>query len=100
MFHKIKIWLGFVSVGFFCSTHLACQESFFEKDHSEADLVLGELGFDDAGGPLLFNHPKGIATDGQVLMLADGNNHRNRDHTDRLRFVPSILGIAAEPVEG
>ena len=55
---------------------MGCSSSFFESDHTEAQLVLGELGFDQAGGPLLFNHPKGIATDGDVLMLADGNNHR------------------------
>ena len=48
---------------------------FFETGQA-ADLVLGELGFDDAGGSLLFNHPKGIATDGTSLLLADGNNHR------------------------
>ena len=30
---------------------------------------LGELGFNQSGGPLLFNHPKGIATDGTVLMM-------------------------------
>ena len=27
-------------------------------------MVLGELDFNQSGGPLLFNHPKGIATDG------------------------------------
>ena len=38
--------------------------------------MLGELGFNQSGGPLMFNHPKGIATDGTVLLMADGNNNR------------------------
>ena len=48
---------------------------FFETGQS-ADLILGAIGFNQSGGPLLFNHPKGIATDGSVFMLADGNNNR------------------------
>ena len=52
-----------------------CQQPFFETGQ-EADILLGELGFNQSGGPLLFNHPKGIATDGTVLMMADGNNNR------------------------
>ena len=56
-------------------TGSAASRVFFETGQ-EAGLVLGELGFDNAGGSLLFNHPKGIATDGTSLLLADGNNHR------------------------
>ncbi len=52
-----------------------CQQDVFSTGQ-EADIVLGELGFNQSGGPLLFNHPKGIATDGTVLMMADGNNNR------------------------
>ena len=54
---------------------MGCQRGFL-KTGQEADMVLGELGFNKSGGPLLFNHPKGIATDGMVLMMADGNNNR------------------------
>ena len=54
---------------------MGCQQPFFQTGQ-EADLLLGELGFNQSGGPLLFNHPKGIATDGTVLMMADGNNNR------------------------
>ena len=54
---------------------MGCQQGFL-KTGQEADMVLGELGFNTSGGPLLFNHPKGIATDGTVLMMADGNNNR------------------------
>ena len=32
--------------------------------------------FNQSGGPLLFNHPKRIASDGSVFMMADGNNNR------------------------
>lgn len=42
----------------------------------EADIMLSGIDFNNAGGPLLFNHPKGIATDGVHLLLADGNNNR------------------------
>lgn len=52
-----------------------CQQPFFQTGQ-EANILLGEPGFNQSGGPLLFNHPKGIATDGTVLMMADGNNNR------------------------
>ena len=42
----------------------------------EADLVLGWYGFGESGGPLSFNHPMGIATDGRRLLLADTRNNR------------------------
>jgi hypothetical protein len=42
----------------------------------EADLVLGARGFNDSGGPLLFNHPTGLATDGKALLVADRWNNR------------------------
>ena len=42
----------------------------------KADIVLSAMGFNDAGGPLLFNHPGGITSDGQRLILADRNNNR------------------------
>ncbi|MBI4661773.1 MAG: hypothetical protein HY735_23370 [Verrucomicrobia bacterium] len=42
----------------------------------EADLVLGAKGFNNAGGPLLFNHPTGLATDGKVLLMTDRWNNR------------------------
>lgn len=41
-----------------------------------ADLALSAVRFNDAGGPLLFNHPTGIATDGTRLLLADRFNNR------------------------
>lgn len=42
----------------------------------DADLVLSAIDFDQTGGPLLFNHPMGIATDGSRLFLADTYNNR------------------------
>lgn len=41
-----------------------------------ADLMLSGPGFNQTGGPLLFNHPGQIATDGSHLLLADRNNNR------------------------
>jgi hypothetical protein len=42
----------------------------------DADIVLGAIGFNNTGGPLLFNHPSGIATDGVKLLMADSYNNR------------------------
>lgn len=42
----------------------------------DADVLLSGIGFDDAGGSLLFNHPGTVATDGTHLFLADRNNNR------------------------
>ncbi len=41
-----------------------------------ASLVLFQYGFENSGGPLSFNHPMGLATDGQRLILADTRNNR------------------------
>ncbi len=41
-----------------------------------ADILLSGIDFSETGGPLLFNHQTGIATDGTHLILADRNNNR------------------------
>lgn len=48
----------------------------FLSSGQSADLLLSGIDFDDAGGPLLFNHPAGIAGEGGVLAVADRNNNR------------------------
>ncbi len=50
--------------------------SGFFRTGQPADLALSSMGFNEAGGPLLFNHPAGIATDGTRLFLADTYNNR------------------------
>ncbi|MBI2871423.1 MAG: hypothetical protein HYY14_06930 [Candidatus Omnitrophica bacterium] len=42
----------------------------------DADIILAAPGFNNAGGPLLFNHPGNVASDGAHLVLADRNNNR------------------------
>lgn len=42
----------------------------------DADIMLSGIDFNNAGGPLLFNHPGRIASDGKRLLLADRNNNR------------------------
>ncbi|MBM3466007.1 MAG: hypothetical protein FJX76_28295, partial [Armatimonadetes bacterium] len=42
----------------------------------DADLALGTKGFNNSGGPLLLNHPSGLATDGKALLVADRWNNR------------------------
>lgn len=41
-----------------------------------ADIMLSGIDFNNAGGPLLFNRPTGIASDGTHLLLADTWNNR------------------------
>lgn len=42
----------------------------------EADLMLSGVDFNCTGGPLLFNHPTGIASDGRRFLLCDRFNNR------------------------
>ncbi|MCX7827372.1 MAG: hypothetical protein N2689_17720, partial [Verrucomicrobiae bacterium] len=42
----------------------------------DADLMLGGFGFNNTGGPLRFNHPTGLASDGKALLVADRWNNR------------------------
>ena len=42
----------------------------------DAAIMLCGIDFNNTGGPLLFNHPGGIASDGRRLLLADRNNNR------------------------
>lgn len=41
-----------------------------------AEIMLSGIDFNNTGGPLLFNHPAGIATDGQHMLLSDRDNNR------------------------
>jgi len=42
----------------------------------DADLMLGGFGFNNTGGALQFNHPTGLASDGQMLLMTDRWNNR------------------------
>ncbi len=42
----------------------------------DADIMISGIDFNNAGGPLLFNHPGTVASDGTHLLLADRNNNR------------------------
>lgn len=46
------------------------------KTGQDADIMLSGIDFNNAGGPLLFNHPGSVASDGIHLLLADRNNNR------------------------
>jgi hypothetical protein len=50
--------------------------SGFFQTGQDADIMLSGIGFNQTGGPLLFNHPMGIASDGRRLLLADTYNNR------------------------
>ena len=42
----------------------------------DASIMLSGIGFNEAGGSLLFNHPGGLATDGERLLMVDKYNNR------------------------
>lgn len=46
------------------------------KTGQNADIMLSGIDFNNTGGPLLFNHPGAVASDGTHLLLADRNNNR------------------------
>ncbi len=46
------------------------------KTGQDADIIFSAAGFDNTGGPLQFNHPGGVATDGVHLIMADRFNNR------------------------
>ncbi len=58
-----------------CFTQLIAQSSHF-KTGQTADFMLSGKDFNDCGGPLVFNHPSGLATDGTNLILCDRFNNR------------------------
>lgn len=70
--------LGEVIVDFIDSSYSVASRktSGFFKTGQKADLMLSGIDFNNTGGPLLFNHPGDIATDGKHLLLADRNNNR------------------------
>lgn len=69
---------GGVTVEFTGSTYSTASGGTSGWFHTgqDADLMLSGIDFNNTGGPLLFNHPSGIATDGQRLFLADTFNNR------------------------
>jgi len=67
-----------ITVNFTGSTYEPVTEKptgWFETGQ-DADIVLNWFGFNNSGGPLSFNHPASIATDGEHLLLADTWNNR------------------------
>lgn len=56
--------------------HVTEKPSGWFMTGQDADILLSGVDFNNAGGPLLFNHPKGLATDGKRLLLADTYNNR------------------------
>ncbi|MGQ9787948.1 MAG: hypothetical protein ACUVQM_01335 [Candidatus Hadarchaeaceae archaeon] len=69
---------GQVTVHFTGSTYRAAVGGTSGWFHTgqDADIMLSGIDFNNSGGPLLFNHPSGIASDGQRLFLADTFNNR------------------------
>jgi hypothetical protein len=55
--------------------NLASGQQWFRTGQN-ADLMLSGVDFNNTGGPLLFNHPSGIASDGTRFLLCDRFNNR------------------------
>ena len=64
-----------VGLTFLLTTNLAFAQNWFRTGQN-ADLMLSGVDFNNTGGPLLFNHPSGIASDGTRLLLCDRFNNR------------------------
>ncbi len=56
--------------------HVEKSLSGWFSSNQEASIMLSGFGFNNAGGPLLFNHQANLATDGKHLIVADRNNNR------------------------
>jgi len=50
--------------------------SGFFTSGQDAGIVLSAFGFNDTGGPLFFNYPSGLSSDGTKLIMADTWNNR------------------------
>ncbi len=50
--------------------------SGFFATAQDGDIALSTFGFNDAGGPLEFNHPSGLTSDGTRLVMTDVFNNR------------------------
>jgi len=55
--------------------NVASAQQWFRSGQN-ADLMLSGVDFNNTGGPLLFNHPSGIASDGTHFLLCDRFNNR------------------------
>jgi hypothetical protein len=58
----------------FCFSVVQAQEWFTTGQN--ADLMLSGVDFNNTGGPYLYNHPSGIASDGTRFLLCDRFNNR------------------------
>lgn len=69
---------GKIRVEFTGSTYAVAttRRTGFFRTGQDADILLSGVDFNNTGGPLLFNHPAGIASDGTRLLLADRFNNR------------------------
>jgi len=69
---------GEIRVEFTGSTYAVAtaRPTGFFQTGQDADILLSGVDFNNTGGPLLFNHPAGIASDGTRLLLADRFNNR------------------------
>lgn len=67
------------STFFFLFFHISVccigQQNWFTTGQS-ADLMISGAGFNDCVGPLVFNHPSGLASNGSNLLLCDRFNNR------------------------
>ena len=55
--------------------NFAAAQTWFQTGQN-AELMLSGVDFNNTGGPLLFNHPTGLASDGTRLLLCDRFNNR------------------------
>jgi hypothetical protein len=66
--------LALFAIALLASTSVYSQSWFTTGQN--AGLMLSGVDFNNTGGPFLYNHPSGLATDGTRLLLCDRFNNR------------------------
>lgn len=72
----MKHCLIFTALLLFHITTSWSQTTTWFQNNQHADLMISGVDFNTTGGPLQFNHPNGLATDGTRLLLCDRFNNR------------------------
>ncbi|HOI31064.1 MAG TPA: T9SS type A sorting domain-containing protein [Melioribacteraceae bacterium] len=71
----MKPFILSIIIFFVITTQIISQSNWFTTGQ-DADLMLSGVDFNNTGGPLMFNHPMGLSSDGTRFILSDTFNNR------------------------
>ncbi|MFC2097488.1 T9SS type A sorting domain-containing protein [Bacteroidota bacterium] len=66
----------FIIISIFLNLGCVFAQSTSFTTNQNADLMISGVGFNNTGGPLSFNHPSGLASNGSNLLMCDRFNNR------------------------